>query len=76
MPGFAEGFIVLDMGPQGIRDGDELIVYECAGVADPYTVSIGTTARVDDPDAQFTEVLEQAVGYTRVVVDFDALGIR
>lgn len=70
------GFIVLDTGAAGIQDGDELIVYECAGVPDPYIVSIGPTARVDDPEAQYETVMDEVVGYTRVVIDFDALGIR
>lgn len=69
------GWIVVDMGPQGLRDGDELIVYECAGVDDPYGVSIGTTPRLDDPNARFVEITLDAVGYSRAVLDFSALGI-
>lgn len=55
----ATGFVVVDFG-RPIREGDQIVVYECPGRVDEYDVSLGSTARFDE--GTFTTVLEAASG--------------
>ncbi len=74
------GFVVVDFGSGvAIQDGDEIVIYECSGtsggVDDPYGFGIGELGRVDAPGAQYVTVVDEGVGYLRIRVDFDGLGI-
>lgn len=70
----AGGFAVVDMGVEGaVRDGDQVIVYECPGVDDEFSVSIGSAARVDG--GEFFEIISSGSGRAATTVNFSQLGI-
>jgi len=73
----AGGSVVIDLGANGaLRDGDEIIIYECSGSSvglnDSYGVGIGTNPRLD---GLFYTVFEDAVGTFRTRLNFGNLGI-